>query len=69
MTTLYPSQEIWNLRDSLKRARARATRYFERKRALEIRVRDLERSRDLWKRKYEEVSRSAARPEPFPPGP
>ena len=69
MTAKYPSQEIWNLRDSLNRAKSRASRYFESKRALETRVRDLERSRDLWKRKYEEVSQSASQPEAFPPQP
>jgi phage shock protein A len=69
MTTKYPSQEIWNLRDSLKRAKSRASRYFESKRALETKVRDLERSRDLWKRKYEEGSQSASQPKAFPPRP
>ena len=65
----YTSQDVWNLRDSMKRAKARAARYFESKRALETRVRDLERSRDLWKRKFEQVSESASEPENFSPRP
>ena len=69
MTTKYPSQEIWNLRDSLERAKSRAARYFKCKRALETKVRDLERSRDLWRAKYEKVSQAASQPEAFPPRP
>lgn len=69
MAAKYPSQEIWNLRESLNRAKERAARYFESKRALQTRVRDLERSRDHWKKKFEEVSKSAAEPDQFPPRP
>jgi hypothetical protein len=69
MATKYTSQVVWNLRDSLHRAKARSVRYFNSKRALETKVRDLERSRNHWKMKFEEVSHSAAKPENFPPRP
>ena len=47
----YPSKEVWNLRDSLRRAKLRSADYHKRLRALEIRVRNLERSRDTWKKR------------------
>ena len=47
----YLSKEVWNLRDSLRRAKLRSADYHKRLRALEIRVRDLERSRDTWKKR------------------
>ena len=69
MATKYTSQEVWNLRDSLSRAKARASRYFQQKRALETRVRDLERSRNLWRLKFEKMTQSASEPENPPPRP
>lgn len=58
MATPHTSHEFWNLRDSLRRARARAVRYYQDKRMLETKVRDLERSRDLWRTKFHQLTQS-----------
>ena len=50
----YTSKEVWNLRDSLCRAKARAADYYQRLRGLETKVRDLERSRNAWKKRYQQ---------------
>lgn len=55
MTTAHTSQDFWNLRDSLQRAKLRAKRYYRDKRMLETKVRDLERSRELWKTKFNQL--------------
>ena len=62
MVKEHTSHDFWNLRDSLRRAKERAARYYQEKRALETKVRDLERSRLLWKTKYENLTA----PEPIP---
>lgn len=69
MPTKYASQEVWNLRDSLRRARARAVRYYQSKRELETKARDLERSRDSWRMKFEQATRAASQPAASPPLP
>ena len=62
MAKEHTSHDFWNLRDSLRRARERAARYYQEKRTLETKVRDLERSRLLWRTKYENLTA----PEPIP---
>lgn len=69
MATKYISQEVWNLRDSLRRAKARAARYYQSKRELETKVRDLERSRDSWRVKFAQISHVASEPADSPPPP
>jgi len=66
--TKFPSKEIWNLRDSLRRAKARCSEYYNRSRALETRVRDLERSRDAWRSKCQQMSEALSEPDIPPPG-
>ena len=58
MATPHTSHEFWNLFDSLRRARARAIRYYRDKRMLETKVRDLERSRDLWRTKFNQLTQT-----------
>jgi hypothetical protein len=69
MARAHTSHEFWNLRDSLRRAKARADRYFKEKRMLETKVRDLERSRDSWKMKFTRLAQAEPNPAPFPPPP
>jgi phage shock protein A len=66
--TKFPSKEIWNLRDSLRRAKARCSDYYNRFRALETRVRDLERSRDDWRSKCQQMSEALREAGISPPG-
>ena len=67
----YASKEVWNLRDSLRRAKARATDYYERLRGLEIKVRDLERSREAWKKNFQQATEElkSNQPRKFDPEP
>ena len=67
MAKAHTSHEFWNLRDSLRRAKSRAAHYFMEKRMLETKVRDLERSRDLWKMKFAQLAHPEPTSAPFPP--
>ncbi len=69
MAKAHTSHEFWNLSDSLRRAKSRAKRFLADKRALETRVRDLERSRDSWKMKFTRLAQAEATPAPSPPPP
>ena len=70
----YASKEVWNLRDSLRRAKARASDYYQRLIGLETKVRDLERSRDFWKKRFRQAteesnSKQACKSDPSEPEP
>ena len=69
MAKAHTSHEFWNLRDSLRRAKLRADRYFKDKRMLETKVRDLERSRDLWKMKFTRLAQAEPTSALSPPPP
>ena len=65
----YASKEVWNLRDSLRRAKARAVDYYERLRGLETKVRDLERSREAWKKRFQQAAEELKSNQPRKPDP